>query len=316
MQGFREALDYCRLRDLGFNEYPFAWCNRRSGDQNVCIRLDKGVALVEWILKFPSSQIHHLEAFHSNHKPILLYTDSEFKLFYKKGCPFRFEAMWIKDNSCEGIIKDSWGTGLASPLVWDFSSKISTCQENLKLWNCTTFGHVRNTLTKKLKELQNAEVSDCYRTNPGRIYVLRDEIQKLKNREELMWKQRSRNMWLKEGDRNTRYFHCRANQRNRRNLILGSEDETGNWVEDEGQMSRVVQDYFGSMFTSSNPSGFDEILEGMQPVTFDASPLRDVIFKLRTSIPPSSKWPLSLHLARMICLLSFIKLTGILWVRM
>ena len=81
-------------------------------------------------------------------------------------------------------------------------------------------------------------------------------------------------MWLKEGDRNTRYFHCRANQRNRRNLILGLEDETGNWVEDEGQMSRVVQDYFGSMFTSSNPSGFDEILEGMQPATFDASPLR------------------------------------------
>ena len=146
---------------------------------------------MEWILKFPSSRIHHLEAFHSDHKPILLCTDSKFKRFYKKGRPFRFEAMWIKDNSCEGVIKESWGSSLASPSVWDFSSKISTCQENLKLWNRTTFGHVRNTLTKKLKELQNAEVSDCYRTNPSRIHVLRDEIQKLKTREELMWKQRS-----------------------------------------------------------------------------------------------------------------------------
>ena len=101
MQGFKEALDYYRKRDLGFNGYPFTWCNRRPGDQNVCIRLDKGVASVEWILKFPSSRIHHLEAFHSNHKPILLYTDSEFKCFYKKGRQFRFEAMWIKDNSYE-----------------------------------------------------------------------------------------------------------------------------------------------------------------------------------------------------------------------
>ena len=31
MQGFRDALDYCRLRDLGFNGFPFTWCNRRPG---------------------------------------------------------------------------------------------------------------------------------------------------------------------------------------------------------------------------------------------------------------------------------------------
>ena len=75
-----------------------------------------------------------------------------------------------------------------------------------------------------------------------------------------MWKQRSRNTWLKEGDSNTRYFHCRANRRNRRNLILALEDESGNWVEDEGQMGRLVQGYFESIFTNSNPSGFDDIL--------------------------------------------------------
>ena len=84
MQGFRDALDFCRLRDIGFNGYPFTWCNRRPRVQNVWIRLDRGVALVEWILKFPSSRIHHLEAFHSDHKPILLCTNSKLKHFYKK----------------------------------------------------------------------------------------------------------------------------------------------------------------------------------------------------------------------------------------
>ena len=39
-------------------------------------------------------------------------------------------------------------------------------------------------------------------------------------------------------------------------------------------MGRVVQDYFESMFISSNPLGFDKILEGLQPAIFDASPLR------------------------------------------
>ena len=48
-----------------------------------------------------------------------------------------------------------------------------------------------------------------------------------------MWKQRAQNDWLKEGDRNAKFFHCRANQRNRYNLILGLEDEDGNWLERE-----------------------------------------------------------------------------------
>ena len=47
MQG--DALDFCRLRDIGFNGYPFTWCNRQPGVQNVWIRLDRGVASVEWI---------------------------------------------------------------------------------------------------------------------------------------------------------------------------------------------------------------------------------------------------------------------------
>ena len=34
MQGFSDALDYYRLKDLGFNAFPFMWCNRRPGDQN------------------------------------------------------------------------------------------------------------------------------------------------------------------------------------------------------------------------------------------------------------------------------------------
>ena len=55
MQGFRDALDYCRLKDLGFNGYPFTWCNRKPGDQNTWIHLDRSVATVEWILRFPTS---------------------------------------------------------------------------------------------------------------------------------------------------------------------------------------------------------------------------------------------------------------------
>ena len=80
-----------------------------------------------------------------------------------------------------------------------------------------------------------------------------------------MWKQRSHVEWLKKGDHNIGYFHCRANQRNKHNYILGFEDETGNWVEDDGRMGEMVEAYFTNIFTTSNPSDFDEVLDGVLP---------------------------------------------------
>ena len=263
MQGFRDALDYCRLRDLGFNGFLYTWCNRRPGGQNVWIRLDREVASVEWILRFPTARIHHLDAFHSDHKSLLLCSNSEFKRFYRKGRPFRFEAMWLKDNSCKGVIRDSWDSRQPSYLVWGFNRKIMACQENLKVWNRTTFGHVRSALKRKLADLKEAEEGDCYRTNPRCIQMLRKEIGSLQSREGCMWKQRARNTWLKESDRNTAYFHCRANQRNKRNLIMGLGYDNGVWVEDEADLGGVVEGYFKNIFSTSNPSGLDRILNGI-----------------------------------------------------
>ena len=217
-------------------------------------------------MKFPSSRIHHLDAFHYDHKPILLSPDIEANRFYKKGRPFRFEAMWLKDRSCEEVIRDCWGVEMTQPTTWGFNSKVLACQSNLREWNKKTFGHVRNSLKQKLAELKSEEESGGYKNNPLRIQGLRDEIQKLQAKEECMWKQRSRNRFLKEGDRNISYFHCKANQRNRRNLITGLKDDNGTWIEDDAGMGKVVEGYFEQIFTSSNPSGFDHILSGIQSI--------------------------------------------------
>ena len=56
MQNFRDALDFCRLKDLGFHGFPFTWCNRRPGNQNVWIRLDRGLLLLIRFFVFPLSE--------------------------------------------------------------------------------------------------------------------------------------------------------------------------------------------------------------------------------------------------------------------
>ena len=95
------------------------------------------------------------------------------------------------------------------------------------MWNRETFGHVRITLEKKLKELHKAEEMGLYNSNPDCILQLHDDIQALKLKEETMWKQRSRNNWLKDGDSNTKFFHSRATQQNKQNYIMGLEGKNG-----------------------------------------------------------------------------------------
>ena len=86
---------------------------------------------------------------------------------------------------------------------------------------------------------------------------LKKEINDLLGKEEIMWRQRSRVQWLREGDRNTKFFHAQANQRKRRNGILGINDQTGVWVSNQRAIARVAVDYFQSIFTSSSPTEKD-----------------------------------------------------------
>ena len=62
--------------------------------------------------------------------------------------------------------------------------------------------------------------------------------------------QRSRINWLREGDRNTEFFHRKATWRARKNRIKRLRDEHGVWQEDATAMQKLIQSYFQQLFTN------------------------------------------------------------------
>lgn len=44
MEGFREAVSFCGLTDLGFIGLPYTWDNRQDAHHNIKVRLDRGLA--------------------------------------------------------------------------------------------------------------------------------------------------------------------------------------------------------------------------------------------------------------------------------
>ena len=79
---------------------------------------------------------------------------------------------------------------------------------------------------------------------------MKKEINEILIREEIIWNQRSRALWIKWGDRNTSFFHATASQRRRKSRIVGLQDLNGVWKEDKEGVEGIIMDYFTLIYRS------------------------------------------------------------------
>ena len=79
-------------------------------------------------------------------------------------------------------------------------------------------------------------------------------------REDLKWKQKSRELWAKEGDRNTRFFHLSTLVRRRRNRINEIKLEDGSWINTREE----IQNYFNENFKSLYQSECNDVPEDLE----------------------------------------------------
>ncbi|KAF5458601.1 hypothetical protein F2P56_022622 [Juglans regia] len=147
----------------------------------------------------------------------------------------------------------------------DVSDMLKECGTQLQGWNKHCFGNVQSQLSKAQRTL-----STLYERDPDfipleELNVARDEVQIWLERNEIMWRQRSKAMWLKEGDNNTKYFCMKASQRNQKILILKIQDDVDQWQK-RGQRDRVILDYFQNLFSSSSPSVDADSLAFLEPL--------------------------------------------------
>ncbi|KAF5470770.1 hypothetical protein F2P56_011261 [Juglans regia] len=77
---------------------------------------------------------------------------------------------------------------------------------------------------------------------------------------DLKWRQRAKQHWLKHGDRNTRYFHMQASQRRKINYIKRVEVPQGRIVTEQAEIGGVFTGFFSSLFASTHPTNFENCL--------------------------------------------------------
>lgn len=102
-----------------------------------------------------------------------------------------------------------------------------------------------------------------YRSDMRRLRTRRDEVGiwqygearwqylRLLEKKEIFWRQRAKQFWLRDGDKNTRFFHRYASVRKAHNKIKRLKDENGEWRETEEEMQGLITEYFDKIFCTA-----------------------------------------------------------------
>ncbi|KAB1671562.1 hypothetical protein [Gossypium barbadense] len=221
MEDFREVVDGLSMADLKTDNGWFTWVNNRDGTALVKERLDRFLMSANDVARFPFMETKVIRQSTSDQDAIILDTEGR-KSRDRHRDPricFKYDVCWAKDVEAKKIIKEAWQKGSA-----DIMGKIEMVGKKLGGWQYKKLKQMRTqmgTLQANINKVIDSQ-GGTYASN--KLKALRIKLGKLLDEEEKYWAQRSRIQWLKEGDRNTRFFHVRATNRRKKNNIARLKD--------------------------------------------------------------------------------------------
>lgn len=205
MQLFRDVIN-----ELGSQIWGSWETKYYSNGVTMWERLDRALGTNDWLSIFLASKVSILECGTSDHKPIVIHPLS---IPTSKQKPWRFEQIQLEDDGCHESMKATWRSSHLSSPMSRVEENIKSCQSTLQWWSKNHFQTITQSLNSKKHLLKLTEETAVVSGRIELVLQLKREINDLLSQEEKLWQQRSKAQWMKEGDKNSSYFHSRVSHR-------------------------------------------------------------------------------------------------------
>ena len=113
MEIFCKVINSCNLCNFGYIGQDYSWSRRLGSRGWVRERLDRALVSTNWAASFPQMQLHHKLKSSSDHCVLILKDVQNNKRNRRWKKLFYFEEMWLKEESCAGVVEDAWHKGVS-----------------------------------------------------------------------------------------------------------------------------------------------------------------------------------------------------------
>jgi hypothetical protein len=232
---------------------------------NIRVRLDRAVANGAFMQLFDDCRVENVITTTPDHYALAIsvekFDQAEVKRPVQVG--FKFEAAWLRSPDYKQVLEQAWSDCSSGPTLLRATwATLHSVANSLGQWSKDTFGSVQQKIRSLEKHLKYLRLAP-WRGTDDEARTVERELCELFEREEIMARQRSRIEWLKEGDRNTSFFHARASARRRANKINALARPDGSRCTDMAEIKGLVGEFYTNLFSSEQCERMDEVLEAI-----------------------------------------------------
>jgi ribonuclease HI len=230
----------------------YTWTNKRIGPGHIAARLDRFLVQSSFLLLGLTATVEILPHSVSNHKPIRLGIKTD---QVRGPIPFKFNLTWIQDKDFLPLVSKTWTSIVKGSSFYVWEEKLRRLKIALKFWakgqpNPITLRIEAQTQLENLQlEMENKEITQEGLQQEDR---LQRQWHRACREEESYWRQKSRSLWLKEGDKNTSYFHKQAEARKHYKAVTEIQVQNETIADPEG-IKQAAFEAFEALY--SEPQG-------------------------------------------------------------
>ncbi|CAA0810091.1 Unknown protein, partial [Striga hermonthica] len=252
---FNSFISSIGMVEINMTGYQYTWGNNRMQEGFVEEKLDRGFGSLLWTTKHPQASIANIFKSASDHGVLLLDDQGSSRKQKKR---FNFDKRWIKREGFKEEIEKAWAIPQQGTPFYKLKEHVKQARLALSKWSklfrADHKEHVA-ALSLKLEEMRQLGEGK----NWEEWESIKQELEKEQISEEAFWQQRSKIQWLKEGDRNSHFFHAFTMQRRKQNAISRLlSDQYGIYTKKE-EIAKEISNYYHRLFTSEGSHGAQEI---------------------------------------------------------